>query len=60
MWPPGAIWIPSEGFRCGFTPFTRPRSMFTVPRFGIAAKPALLPMMSGVSMIHSTVSRLEA
>jgi hypothetical protein len=49
----------SDAFRFAGAPFVVARSNAGVDRFGSAAKPALVPIRSGVSSIHSAVACVE-
>ena len=52
---PVATKIRSERFRCALAPLTLALSKVVRDRFGSEARPASVPMMSGVSWIHSAV-----
>src|SRR4051794_36463967 len=52
-------WMISDDFRFAACPFVFALSNAGFVRFGSAAKPALVPMSSGVSSIHSAVACVE-
>src|SRR5207248_10526392 len=52
-------WTSSEDFSLALAPLTVARSKLTVDRLGSGANPPLVPMMRGVSSIHSAVPSVE-
>src|SRR4051794_34438514 len=52
-------WMISDDFRAAACPFVFALSKAGLVRFGSAAKPALVPISSGVSSIHSAVACVE-